>query len=77
MTSHYLQGEKTPETIQLRTKIQTGCEQQIFEFFDAGGQVVIYDANNGTAKARNRVAEKFSQEDIHIIFLGSTYFSFS
>jgi 6-phosphofructo-2-kinase/fructose-2,6-biphosphatase 4 len=44
----------------------------IWEFFDSGGQVVIYDANNGTRAAREAMAEKFENKGIHIIFLGSS-----
>src|ERR1700761_2300525 len=45
-------GEKSPETIALRKKTSDGCEQMIWDFFEHGGQVVIYDANNGTRAAR-------------------------
>lgn len=64
------QGEKSPETIKLREKVLQGCEQQIWDFFNAGGQVVIYDANNGTRERRNAVAEKFDKAGIHVIMLG-------
>ena len=63
-------GEKSPETIKLREKVLEGCEQQIWDFFNAGGQVVIYDANNGTRERRNAIAEKFDKAGIHVIFLG-------
>lgn len=64
-------GEKSPETIKLREKVLEGCEQQIWDFFDAGGQVVIYDANNGTRERRNAIAEKFDKAGIHVIMLGT------
>lgn len=32
--------------------------------------MVIYDANNGTRKARQALAEKFSKEGIHVVMLG-------
>lgn len=47
-----------------------GCEQLIWDFFESGGQVVIYDANNGTRVAREALAAKFGEKGIHIIFLG-------
>jgi 6-phosphofructo-2-kinase/fructose-2,6-biphosphatase 4 len=62
-------GEKSPETIALRKKISDGCEQQIWEFFKTG-QVVIYDANNGTRATRQTLAEKFHDKGIHVIMLG-------
>lgn len=46
------------------------CEQLIWDFFESGGQVVIYDANNGTREAREAMAEKFDKKGIHIILLG-------
>jgi len=36
------------ETNELRKKVSASCEQLIWDFFEGGGQVVIYDANNGT-----------------------------
>lgn len=59
------------ETIKLREKIFAGCEQQIWDFFNNGGQVVIYDANNGTQERRQAVAEKFDKAGIHVIMLGA------
>lgn len=31
---------------------------------------MIYDANNGTRKARHSLAEKFDKEGIHVVMLG-------
>ena len=55
----------------LREKILEGCEQLIWDFFNSGGQVVIYDANNGTRERRQAVAEKFDKAGIHVIMLGA------
>ena len=66
----FLEGEKSTETTQLRQSVAEGCEQQIWSFFEGGGQVVIYDANNGTRAARKALAEKFDKAGIHVIFLG-------
>lgn len=63
-------GEKSPETVALRQKVSDGCEQLIWDFFDAGGQVVIYDANNGSRERRQTIAEKFDKAGIHVIMLG-------
>jgi 6-phosphofructo-2-kinase/fructose-2,6-biphosphatase 4 len=64
-------GQRSPETIELRKKISSGCEQLIWDFFNtSGGQVVIYDANNGTQQARHTLAEKFDKAGIHVIMLG-------
>lgn len=68
----WYQGEKSPETIALREKVMEGCEQIIWDFFDSGGQVVIYDANNGTRVRRNAIAEKFDKAGIHVVMLGTS-----
>ncbi|KAM5531236.1 hypothetical protein V8D89_015102 [Ganoderma adspersum] len=69
---YFTLGEKSPETIALREKVMEGCEQIIWDFFNSGGQVVIYDANNGTALRRNAVAEKFDKAGIHVVMLESS-----
>lgn len=63
-------GEKSPETIALRKKISEGCENLIWDYFNGGGQVVIYDANNGTKATRNAIAERFEKHGIHVVMLG-------
>ncbi|KAI0716444.1 bifunctional 6-phosphofructo-2-kinase/fructose-2,6-bisphosphate 2-phosphatase [Earliella scabrosa] len=68
---YFTLGEKSPETIQLREKVLEGCEQQIWDFFNSGGQVVIYDANNGTRERRQAIAEKFDKAGIHVVMLES------
>lgn len=67
-------GKKSPETIELRQKVLDGCEQLIWDFFNAGGQCVIYDANNGRREQRQRVLAKFGEEGIHVVILGSYYY---
>ncbi len=62
-------GEKSPETVKLRKKVSDGCEKLIWDFFESG-QVVIYDANNGTRAARQALAEKFDKAGIDVILLG-------
>ncbi|KAF5368887.1 hypothetical protein D9758_003107 [Tetrapyrgos nigripes] len=67
---YFTLGEKSAETIELRKKVSAGCEQMIWDFFKTG-QVVIYDANNGTKAARHALAEKFDKAGIHVIMLES------
>ena len=67
-------GTKSPETIELRQKVLDGCEQLIWDFFNTGGQCVIYDANNGRREQRQRVVEKFGKEDIHVVMLGCDFY---
>jgi hypothetical protein len=54
----------------LRKKTSDGCEKLIWDFFEQGGQVIIYDANNGTRAARQALAEKFDAAGIHVVMLG-------
>ncbi|KAI1788665.1 bifunctional 6-phosphofructo-2-kinase/fructose-2,6-bisphosphate 2-phosphatase [Ganoderma leucocontextum] len=69
---YFTLGEKSAETIALREKVMEGCEQLIWDFFDSGGQVVIYDANNGTRVRRNAIAEKCDKAGIHVVMLESS-----
>lgn len=55
----------------MRKKIADDCEQIIWRFFGDGGQVVIYDANNGTKAVRNGIAERFEKKGIHVIMMGA------
>jgi 6-phosphofructo-2-kinase/fructose-2,6-biphosphatase 4 len=54
----------------LRKMVSDGCEKLIGDFFEAGGQVVIYDANNGSRTTRQALAEKYDKQGIHVIILG-------
>lgn len=71
------EGEKTEATKKLRASVSAGCENHIWKFFEEeGGQVVIYDANNGTRAQRATLANKFEKQGIHVIFLGMYEHSF-
>lgn len=62
---------KSEETIALRNRIKDGIEDQVWDFFERqGGQVVIYDANNGDKKSRKELLERFEARGVHVIFLG-------
>ncbi|KAG1800285.1 bifunctional 6-phosphofructo-2-kinase fructose-2,6-bisphosphate 2-phosphatase [Suillus plorans] len=68
---YFTLGEKSPETMALRKMVSDGCEKLIEDFFGAGGQVVIYDANNGSRTTRQALAEKYDKQGIHVIILES------
>lgn len=43
------------------------------DFFTVqGGQVVIYDANNGSVAERKSTLEKFGNKGVHVIYLGAS-----
>ncbi|ORY20384.1 putative cytoplasm protein [Naematelia encephala] len=63
---------RSEATNALRRKIKAELEDQIWDFFTVqGGQVVIYDANNGNVKARRECLDKFGSRGVHVIFLES------
>lgn len=65
-------GPKSEETIRLQNKIKNALEDQIWDFFTVqGGQVVIYDANNGSIDSRKEVIDTFRTKGVHVIFLGA------
>ncbi|KAG0696597.1 bifunctional 6-phosphofructo-2-kinase fructose-2,6-bisphosphate 2-phosphatase [Suillus ampliporus] len=68
---YFTLGEKSPETMELRQMVSDGCEKLIEDFFVAGGQVVIYDANNGSRQSRQDLAEKYDKQGVHVILLES------
>ncbi|KAL6300390.1 bifunctional 6-phosphofructo-2-kinase/fructose-2,6-bisphosphate 2-phosphatase [Sparassis latifolia] len=68
---YFTLGKKSPETVALRKTVLDGCEKLVWDFFNAGGQVVIYDANNGSRERRQYIAEKFSEVGIHVVMLES------
>ncbi|KAG6902166.1 hypothetical protein C0995_003640 [Termitomyces sp. Mi166 len=72
-SDYFTLGDKSPETKELRKKVSTGCEQLIWDFFEGGGQVVIYDANNGSKATRQALAEKFDKAGIHVVLLEHSY----
>lgn len=57
--------------MELRARVSKECEQTIWDYFNKGGQVVIYDANNGTKAARTALAERFDAKGVHVIYLGT------
>ncbi|KAF8648235.1 hypothetical protein AX16_006317 [Volvariella volvacea WC 439] len=70
-SDYFTLGAKSEETQELRKQISAGCEKLVWDFFEAGGQVVIYDANNGRKANRQALAEKFHKAGIHVIMLES------
>ncbi|KIR72801.1 6-phosphofructo-2-kinase/fructose-2,6-bisphosphatase [Cryptococcus deuterogattii CA1014] len=63
---------RSEATNALRRRIKTELEDQIMDFFAVqGGQVVIYDANNGSIAERKITSEKFGAKGVHVIYLES------
>lgn len=71
---YFKSGPKSPETEALRKRILEDFDAQVEDFFTSGGQVVIYDANNGTQARRMAIREKFGKGlGIHVMFLGELW----
>lgn len=67
-------GDKSAETEILRNRILAEFEDTVMHFFnEEGGQVVIYDANNGQQEKRTALRERMAKRDpkISIMFLES------
>nr|XP_018259740.1 6-phosphofructo-2-kinase/fructose-2,6-bisphosphatase [Kwoniella dejecticola CBS 10117]OBR81898.1 6-phosphofructo-2-kinase/fructose-2,6-bisphosphatase [Kwoniella dejecticola CBS 10117] len=63
---------RSEATNALRRRIKNEIEDQIMDFYTVqGGQVVIYDANNGNVKNRKDCYQKFESKGVHVIFLES------
>ncbi|WWC72588.1 uncharacterized protein I206_106550 [Kwoniella pini CBS 10737] len=63
---------RSEATNALRRRIKNEIEDQIMDFYTVqGGQVVIYDANNGNVKNRKDCYHKFESKGVHVIFLES------
>ncbi|KAK0526766.1 hypothetical protein OC842_005084 [Tilletia horrida] len=65
---HYGRSESTEA---LRQSIQNGFDQTVADFFNFGGQVVIYDANNSTQKRRYAIRERFGKMGVSVMFMES------
>ncbi|UZJ54967.1 hypothetical protein CBS101457_004287 [Exobasidium rhododendri] len=71
-SDYFRPGEKSEDTEALRARILAEFDQQVADFFlKEGGQVIIYDANNGTQKRRFDIREKFGAMGVHVMFLES------
>ncbi|EPQ31690.1 uncharacterized protein PFL1_01023 [Pseudozyma flocculosa PF-1] len=68
---YFKSGPKSAETEALRKRILDEFDETVVDYYDQGGQVVIYDANNGSQARRYAIREKFGKLGIHVMFLES------
>lgn len=64
-------GGGTAKTEALRVQILEEFDETVRAYFAAGGQVVLYDANNGQEKVRQALRDKFEPEGVSVMFLES------
>lgn len=70
-SDYFIDGQKQQSTEDLRMRVLSEFDDTVLDFFNSGGQVVIYDANNGTQNRRYAIREKFGKLGIHVMFLES------
>ncbi|WFD31679.1 hypothetical protein MSPP1_002718 [Malassezia sp. CBS 17886] len=62
---------RSDKTQEMRDRVKRQLEQQIAEFFDNGGQVAIYDANNSNRRERRTISAHFAKLSIQVMFIES------
>lgn len=65
----YFLPEPSQSTVLLRKKVLDACMDDIFSFYQDGGQVAIYDAINSSASVRNDLVKLFSAKNINVLFV--------
>lgn len=69
---YFVDGPKSEETEKLRKRILDEFDDTVIDFFfQQGGQVVVYDANNSVQKRRFEIREKYGKLGVHVMFLES------
>ncbi|KAK0530120.1 hypothetical protein OC834_003420 [Tilletia horrida] len=68
---YFADDGRSESTEALRQSIQNGFDQTVADFFNFGGQVVIYDANNSTQKRRYAIRERFGKMGVSVMFMES------
>lgn len=57
------------EVVKLRDQAREMHENAIAKFFEQGGQVAVYDANNSNKERRNMIRDRFSAMGVQIMFI--------
>lgn len=65
-------GEKATETQAKRRLVEEALMLKIREFFESGGQVAVYDANNTSQALRARICDRFTGDGIQVMFIGTS-----
>lgn len=69
---YFSTGPKSADTEALRKRILDDFDDTVIDFFfNQGGQVVVYDANNGVQARRYAIREKYGKLGVHVMFLES------
>lgn len=69
---YFVSGPKSEDTEKLRKHILDDFDDTVIDFFfNQGGQVVVYDANNSVQSRRYAIREKYGKLGVHVMFLES------
>lgn len=69
---YFSTGPKSESTEKLRKSILDDFDDTVIDFFfEQGGQVVLYDANNSVQSRRYAIREKYGKLGVHVMFLES------
>ena len=72
LTTIFVSGPKSQETEKLRKRILDDFDDTVIDFFfNQGGQVVVYDANNSIQSRRYAIREIYGKLGVHVMFLES------
>ncbi|SJX61099.1 related to 6-phosphofructo-2-kinase [Sporisorium reilianum f. sp. reilianum] len=71
-SDYFVSGPKSEDTEKLRKHILDDFDDTVIDFFfNQGGQVVVYDANNSVQSRRYAIREKYGKLGVHVMFLES------
>ncbi|GAC97263.1 fructose-2,6-bisphosphatase [Pseudozyma hubeiensis SY62] len=71
-SDYFVTGPKSEDTEKLRRRILDEFDDTVIDFFfNQGGQVVVYDANNSIQSRRYAIREKYGKLGVHVMFLES------
>ncbi|POW04939.1 hypothetical protein PSTT_10016 [Puccinia striiformis] len=62
-------GTQSEETQIKRDNIKRSLLRLVDDFFHHGGQVAVYDANNGTRAGRQQLRQEFEAKGVHVMFI--------
>lgn len=68
---YFGEGEQDEEMVKMRQQVTNQLEDNIVKFFDDGGQVAVYDANNSTEERRRQIRERFEARNVQLLHIGT------
>jgi broad specificity phosphatase PhoE/predicted kinase len=72
LQSHEFFDPQNQEGVKQRTEVALMALEDMLSWFDAGGEVAIYDATNSTHERRKLIGDKCEARGVRVIFIEST-----